>query len=43
MGGLDKLVVWKDKFHDHMAAQFPSLERGQAAAVTKRKHPHLVL
>lgn len=43
MGGLDKLVEWKDKFHDHMAAQFPSLERGQAASVTERKHPHLVL
>ncbi len=38
MGGRDKLVEWQDKFHDHMAAQFPGLERGQAAAVTKRKH-----
>lgn len=38
MGGRDKLVEWQDKFHDHMAAEFPSLERGQAAAVTKRKH-----
>lgn len=38
MGDRDKLVEWQDKFHDHMAAQFPSLERGQAAAVTKRKH-----
>ena len=38
MDGRDKLVEWQDKFHDHMAAQFPGLDRGQAAAVTKRKH-----
>jgi chromosome segregation ATPase len=38
MGGREKLVEWQDKFHDHMAAEFPDLERGQAAAVTKRKH-----
>ena len=36
MDGRDKLVEWQDKFHDHMAAQFPGLDRGQAAAVTKR-------
>lgn len=38
MGGRDKLIQWQDKFHDHMAAEFPTLERGQAAAVTRRKH-----
>ena len=38
IGGRDKLVKWQDKFHDHMVAEFPELERGQAAAVTKRKH-----
>ena len=38
MGGRDKLVEWQDKFHDHMAAEFPELERGQAAAATKRRH-----
>ena len=38
MGGRDELVEWQDKFHDHMAAEFPDLERGKAAAVTKRKH-----
>jgi len=38
IGGRDKLVQWQDKFHDHMALEFPQLERGQAAAVTKRKH-----
>lgn len=38
MGGRDKLVQWQDKFHDYMAQEFPHLERGQAAAVTKRKH-----
>ena len=38
IGGRDKLVEWQDKFHDHMAAEFPELERGQSAAVTHRKH-----
>ena len=38
MGGRDKLVQWQDKFHDFMAEEFPQLERGQSAAVTKRKH-----
>lgn len=38
MGGRDKLVQWQDKFHDFMAKEFPQLERGQSAAVTKRKH-----
>lgn len=38
MDGRDKLIQWQDKFHDYMAQEFPQLERGQAAAVTKRKH-----
>ena len=38
IGGQDKMVEWQDKFHDHMAAEFPELERGQSAAVTRRKH-----
>jgi len=38
MGNRNKLVEWQDKFHDHMAQEFPQLERGQVAAVTKRKH-----
>ncbi|WP_251449082.1 MobV family relaxase [Vermiculatibacterium agrestimuris] len=38
IGGREKLVEWQDKFHDHMSAEFPSLERGESAAVTKRKH-----
>ncbi len=38
IGNRDRLVEWQDKFHDHMASEFPQLERGQAAAVTKRKH-----
>ena len=38
MGDRSKLVEWQDKFHDYMAEEFPELERGQAAVVTKRKH-----
>ncbi len=38
IGSRDKLVQWQDKFHDYMSEEFPELERGQAAAVTKRKH-----
>lgn len=38
MGDRNKLIQWQDNFHDHMAAQFPVLERGQSAASTKRKH-----
>ena len=38
MGNRNKLIEWQDKFHDYMAEEFPELERGQAAAVTKRKH-----
>lgn len=38
IGDRNKLVEWQDKFHDHMAAQFHELQRGESAAVTKRKH-----
>lgn len=38
MGNRNKLIEWQDKFHDYMAEEFPELERGQAAAITKRKH-----
>lgn len=38
IGSRDKLVQWQDKFHDYMSEEFPELERGQAAADTKRKH-----
>lgn len=38
MGNRNKLIEWQDKFHDYMAEEFPELERGQAAAVTRRKH-----
>ncbi len=38
MGNRNKLIEWQDRFHDYMAEEFPELERGQAAAVTKRKH-----
>lgn len=38
IGDRAKLVEWQDKFHDHLAEEFPELERGQAAAVTRRKH-----
>lgn len=38
MGGRAKLVQWQDKFHNFMAEEFPQLDRGRSAAVTKRKH-----
>ncbi|MEG1631194.1 MAG: MobV family relaxase [Hydrogenoanaerobacterium sp.] len=38
MGDRNKLIEWQDKFHDHMAAEFPNLQRGESAAITKRKH-----
>ena len=38
IGNRNKLVEWQDKFYDHMAAEFSLLERGESAAVTKRKH-----
>ncbi|MEF9864431.1 MAG: MobV family relaxase, partial [Christensenellaceae bacterium] len=38
IGDRNKLIEWQDKFHDHMAAEFPVLQRGESAAITKRKH-----
>ena len=38
IGNRDKLVWWQDKFHEHMAAAFPELKRGEPAIETKRKH-----
>lgn len=38
MGDRNKLIEWQDKFHDHMAQMFPTLQRGESAAITKRKH-----
>ena len=38
MGDRNRLIEWQDKFHDHMSLEFPTLERGQSAASTKRKH-----
>ncbi len=38
MGDRNKLIGWQDKFHEHMAQEFTELERGESAAVSKRKH-----
>ena len=38
IGNRDSLIKWQDKFHEHMSAIFPELERGEPAAETKRKH-----
>jgi len=38
IGNRDRLVWWQDKFHEHMSAVFPELERGEPAIETKRKH-----
>ena len=38
IGNRDRLVQWQDKFHEHMSAVFPELERGEPAIETKRKH-----
>lgn len=38
LGNRSRLVEWQDKFHDHMSMKFISLERGQSASDTKRKH-----
>jgi len=38
MGDRNKLIEWQDKFHEHMSKKFSDLERGESAAVTKRKH-----
>jgi hypothetical protein len=38
LGDRAKLSQWQDKFHAHMSAAFPELERGEPAAETRRKH-----
>jgi hypothetical protein len=38
IGNRDALVAWQDRFHEHMSASFPELERGEPAIETKRKH-----
>lgn len=38
IGNRQKLVQWQDKLFSHLSAKYPELERGQAAAITKRKH-----
>ncbi len=38
IGNRNALVAWQDRFHEHMSAAFPELERGEPAIETKRKH-----
>jgi len=38
IGNRTKLIKWQDEFHAHMKKSFEELERGKAAAETKRKH-----
>ena len=38
IGNRIKLVEWQDKFHDYMSEFYPTLQRGEPAAETKRKH-----
>jgi hypothetical protein len=38
IGNRNSLIAWQDKFHEHMSAAFPELERGEPAIATKRKH-----
>ena len=38
MGDPKKLSEWQDKYHAHMSAKYPSLERGIPANISKRKH-----
>lgn len=37
-GGRAGLIGWQDRFHAYMSERWPQLERGQSAAVTRRKH-----
>lgn len=37
-GGRAGLVGWQDRFHACMSERWPELERGQSAALTRRKH-----
>ena len=38
LGNRAQLSKWQDEFHAHMKKQFPVLNRGESALVTKRKH-----
>ena len=38
LGYKDKLSLWQDKFHAHMSANYPELERGISSKTTGRKH-----
>lgn len=38
LGNSTKLVEWQDKFYEHMSKQYPTLERGESARYTHRKH-----
>ncbi len=38
IGNRNSIVAWQDRFHEHMSAAFPELDRGEPAIETKRKH-----
>ena len=38
VGNKKKLTEWQDGFWEHMAAQYPDLERGKSASITGRTH-----
>lgn len=38
VGNKKKLTVWQDKFWAHMVKKYPTLERGESASETGRKH-----
>jgi hypothetical protein len=38
LGNQAQLSKWQDDFHAHMSEQWPELERGISAQLTKRKH-----
>ena len=38
LGNRAQLSKWQDEFHAHVSKAFPTLQRGESALVTKRKH-----
>lgn len=38
IGNSTKLTEWQDKFYEYMSNKYPSLERGESARYTHRKH-----
>ena len=38
LGNRTKLIKWQDAFWSHMVKEFPTLERGESASKTGRKH-----